>query len=271
MNKYLRIKRLAITLKELWISNRMLVFSFPLMILLCIAIFYLWPGGIFYEKWVNPDTFSSQDAWLNALLTTHTTQRVLILFVIPIYLVICTKPTLDKLNKSERTNLTPITRLERTFGLTLFAIGFTCLAFACFILYDHVIAAWFNNLYYEEAIRYLEAHGNLYPKISDRTALYPISTNILGVAFMMIILFLPLYFLSLVFFRKNSFILFLGLLVLIIITLVFFLRWLLVQETSSISIPIKGFFPLTLNILLVVGYWYLAMATFYHKLKEKEI
>ncbi|PRD47320.1 hypothetical protein [Sphingobacterium haloxyli] len=271
MNKHVSGIRLVIALKELWISNRILVYSFPLIILFCFAIYYLWPGGIFYEKWFNPKAFSTKEAWSKALLATYTTQRVFILFIIPIYLVICTKPLLDRLNKSERTNLTPITRLERTLGLTLFVIGITCLGVACFTLYDHVIVAWFNKLYYEEAIRYLEAQGDLYPNISRQTVLFPIQINILGIAFMMILLLLPLYFLSLVFFRKNSVILFLGLLVIIMITLAFFLRWLFAHETSHISIPIQGVFPLTLTILLLASYWYLAMATFYHKLKEKEI
>lgn len=271
MNKYLSTKRLAITLKELWISNRILIFSFPLIILLCFAIYYLWPGGLFYERWFNHEAFSSTEAWVKTLLTTYTTQRIIILFIVPIYLIICTKPTLDKLNKSERTNLIPITRLERTFILTSFAIGITCLGFVCFILYDHVLVAWFNNLYYEEVLHYLETQGDLYPTINASTTFYAVPTNVLGVVFMMILLFLPLYFLSLVFFRENSFILFLGLLVIIIITLIFFLRWLLVQETSSVSIPLKGTLPLTLHIFLYVSYWCLAMATFYHKLKEKEI
>lgn len=271
MNKYLHIKRLSIAFKELWLSNRTFVGSLPLIMLLAFVIYYLCPGSIFYDKIFHANVFLSSDDWIKAALNINAAYRSFILFIVPIYLVICTKPLLDKLNRSERTNLTPISRFERTLSLSLFAIGVICLGIICFIVYDFAFVAWLKHLYYEQALAYLERQGELYPDIWERTIFYTIPVGfVISRLFIMMLLFLPLYLLSLVFFKKQSFLRFLGLMVIVWAILLSILRQ-LPYDSSVVSIPLKQGVPTTIYILLILSYWSLAIATFYHKLKEKEI
>lgn len=270
MNNTLHTKRLFVALKELWLANRLLLYTFPLLILLCFAIYYLLPSGIFYNKWFHPEVYPTSAAWAKAILKTPTLGRAIILFLVPLYVVLCTKPTLDRLNKSEIFTLIPISRLERTIALTAFAIAVVILGFVSFVIFDHIIAAWFNKLYYDDMIRYLYKQGDLYPLISDEIAISAIPVKITFRLFMLVLL-LPLYFLSMVYFKKNSFLVFGGFLTAIAMFLIFSLRSTVVHETSAISISIEGTLPSIVQILLILGYCILVMVSFYHKLKEKEI
>lgn len=271
MNKHLHINRLSIAFKELWLSNRTFVGSLPLVMLLVFMIYYLWPGSIFYDKVFHANVFPSSDDWIKAALNINAPYRAFILFLVPIYLVICTKPFLDKLNNSERTNLTPITVFERMLSLSLFAIGVICFGFICFIVYDFAFVAWLKHLYYEQALDYLARQGELYPYIWETTIFYTIPISFLiSRLFILILLCLPLYLLSLVFFKKQSFLRFLGLMVLIWAILLSVLRQ-LPYDSNTVSITLKQGLPTTMYFILILGYWSLAIATFYHKLKEKEI
>lgn len=273
MNNTFNIKRFSIAFKELWISNRLLLCSFPLVILTCFAIYYLWPGSIFYNKLFHPEEYRNNGAWEALLSSSYSFyNRTIILLLVPIYVVLCTKPTLDKLNTSARFTLVPINRLERTLALTLFAISVVLIGFTSFGLYDQLITAYTKHLYMGDVYQYLEEQGNLFHSIRKNTALFPISLRELTILFTTVILLLPLYFLSLVFFRKYSFISFLGLFTLIMTIIIFMLRWLLpTYDASVVSVVIHKPLPEVFDSVCVIFTWCLAMASFLHKLKEKEI
>lgn len=273
MHKHLHIKRLSLAIRELWQMNRLLIVSIPFVMLLSFALYYLWPDSVFYNKLFAPDNFPTPDSWIQTLLSKNFGEKVFILVLVPLYLVLCTKPYFDKLNKSERANLMPITHIERTITLTLYGIGIACFTFACFVLYDYVLTSWFRSLYYEDTIAYLERQGDLYPTLYQNSIFFtiPFSKVIVGF-FIIILLLLPLYFLSLVFFKKYSFLLFIGVLSGIIVFIVFVLRkWLMSIESPGVLVPLEETLPQILHILLVFVYWSLALGTFYYKLKEKEI
>ncbi|MBD1434831.1 hypothetical protein H8B06_18550 [Sphingobacterium sp. DN00404] len=274
MNNHLHKTRLSIALKELWLSNKTWLFSLPLVMLLLFVIFYLWPGSIFYNKLFHPEMSSSPDAWIEWVLGESVMQRTFILFTVAVYVIVCTSSFLHKLNKSERTNLTPISQLERTLTLTLFAIGVICLGTICFIAYDFAFVSWFRHLYLDQALYYLERQGNLYPDIWDKTIFHTIPVRrTVGMLFQTMLLSLPFYMLSLVFFKKYSFLWFCGLMVVIWVMLVFVLSMMpkVPYDSDTIRITLEHGIPKVTYILLVLGYWCLAMATFYYKLKEKEI
>lgn len=271
MNKYLHSKRLSIAFKELWLSNRTFVGSLPLVMLLAFLIYYLWPGSIFYDKVFRANVFPSSDDWIKAVLNINAAYRLFILIIVPIYLVICTKPFLDKLNRSERTNLTPISRFERTLSLSLFAIGVIFSGIICFVVYDFAFVSWLKHLYYDQALDYLERQGDLYPLVWERSAFYTIPVGfVISRLFIMMLLFLPLYLLSLVFFKKQSFLRFLGLMVIIWAILLSVLHQ-LPRDNHGFSVTLQQGIPTMINIILTLGYWCLAMTSFYYKLKEKEI
>lgn len=270
MNKYLHSKRLSIAFKELWLSNRTYIGSLPLVMLLAFVIYYLWPGSIFYNKIFHANVFPSSDNWIKTTLDFNAVYRAFILFIVPIYVVICTKPFLDKLNRSERTNLIPISRFERTVSLSLFAMGVIGLGVICFVIYDFAFVSWLKHLYYEQALDYLARQGDLYPRIWDKSIFHTIPVRGLSTIFISMLLLLPLYFLSFVFFKQQSFLLFVGLLAFIWAILLALLHQ-LPRDNHGFSVTLQQGVPTMINIILTLGYWCLAMTSFYYKLKEKEI
>lgn len=260
-------------IKELWLSNKTLIISLPPVMLLLFVMFYLLPDGIFYNKLFHPEISSSSDIWIETILNSSTMARTFILFIVPVYVIICTGPFLHKMNKSERTNLTPISYLERTLALALFAIGIICLGTVCFMVYDFAFVSWFKHLYFEQALYYLERQGELYPNIWEKTIFYTIPVSPIRVLFQTMLLSLPFYMLSMVFFKKYSFLWFWGLMVGIWAMLILALS--IIQgvpyDGKTFSIALEEGIPRAMYIVLILGYWCLAMATFYYKLKEKEI
>lgn len=270
MNKYISGKRLAIAFKELWISNRTYIGSLPIVMLLAFVVYYLWPGGIFYGKIFHANVFSSSDDWIKTTLDFSAMYRAFILILVPIYVVICTKPFLDKLNRSERTNLIPISRFEWTVSLFLLGMGVIGLGVIFFIIYDFAFVSWLKHLYYEQALDYLARQGDLYPRIWDKSIFYTMPVRGISAIFLSMLLLLPLYFLSFVFFKQQSFLLFVGLLAFIWVILLTILHQ-LPSDNQGFSVTLQQGIPTSINIMLTLGYWCLAATSFYYKLKEKEI
>jgi len=272
MSQNLNLKRLSIALRELWQTNKLKIASIPLIMLIAFAAFYLWPTGIFFKKLFEPRAYAEPDAWIQAVADERSSPKVLLLFLVPLYVVICTKPYLDRLNRSARTTLLPISVPERTAALTLFALAVTALATACFFVYDYALIHWFKSLYQEDVRAYLNRGGGPYEIGPSGTLFKPVDSLPMLVAVIGVFLLLPLYFLSFVFFRRHSFLLFQVLLVGIAAMLSLFLPLTAAEWVSpGISIPLDGLFPRTLHVLLALAYWGFAMGAFYHKLKEKEV
>jgi len=273
MSKQLHIKRLKIAMKELFQSYKLLLYTMPLFILFFFALLYFVPGGIFYNRLFNPAAFPNQEIWIQALLSTRFDERIFILLLPIAYTMISTWRHFEVLNKSERINLTPITYLERTVAITLFCVAGLLLGTLCFILYDYISVWWFKYLYYEQVLHYLEQQGDLYPSIGKSTVFFTIPIWNIGVISIVVLSLMPLYFLSRVFFKKYSVFLFWVLMVGIWTMLFSTFYSLRPQAVNANAFPItlQQAIPVIISTILYIVYWCLAMATFYHKLKEKEI
>lgn len=271
MNKQLNIQRLYIALKEVYFPNRLLIVIFPLVMLLAFGLYYYWPGDIFHTKFFHPEIYSTSDAWAKAIYNESTGSKILLMWLIPIYLVVMTWPYFDSINRSERINLLPISNLERTLAIIIFFLGGLIAGTVIFGLYDHISVWGFKNMYYDDVLHYLEKQGDLYPGFSGNGIFeaFPIpKLTLLSCGFF--ITCVPLYMLSKVFYKRYSMIVFTGVLTFVIIAVGYLIRE-FADETYAISIPLKGFIPSAIHFLITVVYAVLTIVTFYYKRKEREI
>ncbi|MCL7987442.1 hypothetical protein M8998_05760 [Sphingobacterium sp. lm-10] len=265
--KNINLKRLKTTLVEYWLLNKGKIVSIPVVVFVLYILAMFWYGTpLFNRLFLNG---YSEGSFAEALANYTGKQTTnLVLFILPLYLILCTVPYFKMLTKTVRGSLSPVSRGERMLTLWLGNLTIIFLILFSFFLTDLAFVSVMKSLYLADAISYKESVGELYFKFKEKTYFSNSEPQIYTAAIIASCIFACLYQLAAIFFRKYSIPLF----ALLLIALGVFYFKVIVTLHQHADYHFEGSDLrskiMTLYILLVLlG----IIVTTYFKLREKEI
>ncbi|MBE8713220.1 hypothetical protein [Sphingobacterium hungaricum] len=270
MNNTINGTRLLISLKEFWEFNRLKLIAVPIAVLICWLIYFLWPGRILNLSLIHPELLDDQNLPNIFLYSNDISSRIIILMLIPLFIFICSNPYLKQLNKSVRSTLIPISKIERIITLYVYSTLIILLILLVFYLLDTALISYVKSNYLEKVNQLYVASGDLYPDHSYGTYFVTVPGEMYFIFTLVTLLILPYYHLSTQFFKKNSIIwsllLYTGIISLSIYLLVKF-------YVNSRVVVYFNHNATTTTLLIIAGLivYYFLLSSFYYKLKEKEL
>lgn len=270
MNNLINGNRLLISLKEFWEFNRLKLIAVPFAVLICWLIYFLWPGRILNLMFIHPELLDDRNLPNIFLYSSDISSRIILFLLMPLFIFICSNPYLKQLNKSVRTTLIPISKIERIITLYFYSILIIVSILLVFYLLDTALISYVKNNYLEKVNQIYVASGDLYPDYKFGTYFVSAPREAYYGFTIVTLLILPFYHLSTQFFKKNSIIwsllLYAGILSASIYLLVKFY-----VNSRVVVFFYQNATTTTLLIIAGVVIFYFLLSSFYYKLKEKEL
>lgn len=272
MSKHINLRRLTLALQELWFMNKMKLVTIPIVVLLLLTMYYLWYGTPLAQHLLF-NQYPSQESFIADLVQYRRMEsRITILFLVgALYIIICSSTYLTKLNSSIWATTLPFSRGERITALILLNIAIVGLVTISFATVDALFVSVLKRHYLEQSLAYLENNGYLYYEFAKGSYFTCISGEIYYLSLLFWIGAVPLYHLSMVFFKKHSCLKFNLLLVVCIIVAVRLISYLhdsMNENSIRTHIGSTGsYVALGIFGIIILG---LIITTTYFKLKEKE-
>ncbi|MFD2743178.1 MULTISPECIES: hypothetical protein [Sphingobacterium] len=202
--KNIDYKRLKTSFIEYWLLNKGKLMSIPVVVVVLFILSMFWYGTPLFDR-VFFGAYSDSIGFAERLADYQGGQnKEIILFIIPLYLILCTVSYFKLLTKTVFGTMTPISRGERM--LTLWA-GNIVIIFSILTLYfltDWAFTSIMKSLYLAEVTEYKDSVGDLFFKFGDRTYFATSQRDIYAVATVLSLGFTCVYQLATIFFRKYS-------------------------------------------------------------------
>ena len=265
--KNMNLKRLKTTLTEYWLLNKGKLVSIPVVVLVLYILAIFWYGTpLFYRLFLSDYT---NDSFVESL-ANYTDKQVtnLVLFTLPLYLILCTIPYFKILTKTVHGTLSPVSRGERMVTLWIGNLVIVLLILFSFFLTDWAFISVMKSFYLADAISYKESVGELYFKFNERSYFSTSESKIYTVASISALIFVCLYQLAAIFFRRYSVPIFA--LLLTAFGVVFFKIIVTIHANSNYRFDGSDRASNAMTFFLIVVMLGVVVTT-YFKLREKEI
>lgn len=261
-------KRLKTTLTEYWLLNKSKLISIPVVVVVLYILAMFWYGTpLFNQLFLRayPDNVLFAEILANY---TGAQTKELILFVIPLYLILCTVPYFKLLTKTVYGTMTPVSRGERMVTLWVGNLAIIFGGLLSFLLIDWTFTSIMKSVYLSDVIAYRENVGDLFYTFANKSYFARSDREIYTIVSLLSLGFVCLYQLATIFFRKYSIPLFA--LMLIGFFYITFRVFEALYRNINYRFDGSDFSPKGMVVLFSIVAIGVAVTT-YFKLREKEI
>jgi len=271
MNNTLNIQRLLISLKEFWEFNRLKLSLIPIAVIIGYMAYFLWPDRylnivIFHPKLLDEGLYT----FYNLLNNNKIDTRLLVFLLIPIFILACSNTYLKNQNKSIRATLIPISITEKIFTLYLYSLVIALVIIAVFFALDWVFLNYMKTTYLDRINEINMENGFPYKTYGFGSYFVTVESKHVYATLLLTFLLIPFYHLSMVFFKKNSFIYTAALYLLLLVSSVAIL--IKIHNSRSVNVyDIDNMYAIINNVILTLLVYGLLILAFYNKLKEKQL